>query len=168
MIEPAISRIVDLTKESTEPKKYAIHRFPEFPDKVFIQHGDEVVEKDVPPPRRLVSLESIDSFVAFATDSARSPAPVVYLTAEGAVIELDDSKRVERAGIRFAHSEQWVNLCRLADGLDLTPAQLIKMFRFELPAAGAATEALVRAVRRVDFSRTSTGQRTTEIGRAHV
>lgn len=161
MLAELLEHLVDLAKASSAAK---FHSRPEFPGRVFIEHGGGYSSEDVPPPRRKHHLSGLADVVLATRDKAIAPDPEVYYDGGRVVALLDRSTRVERVTLELARSERWQTLQNLrSHPRTLSPAEAVRLLRFDLHGTGV--DALVSELGRVDFNRSSNGSHTAEHGR---
>ena len=161
MLAEAIKAIVELGQDSAAVD---FHAHPALPNRVFIRHGDELLEKDAPPPLRNHQLEGFDDLVRALEDEAIAPAPEVYVSRVAVVALLNRGERREAVSVKLVETDRFKILRRLQSAPALMdPKQVIKLLRFDLHSVNA--EAVIQGLRKVNFTRTSSGASNVEHGR---
>ena len=160
MLSELVGTLVALGKQTDQVD---FHSDELLPHVVFLRHGDELREIAVPPLRRNHSVWDIDDVVQFLADKALAPAPDVFVNRGGFLAYLDGEKRVDVLRLEMRHSDRWDTLTGLTTARAFTPRDAVRFLRFELPDTG--TQEIVKALARVDFSRSSTGRNAVEHGK---
>jgi len=141
----------------------SFHEHPLIPGKGWLSKGQDLREIEIPPQERLHGIYTLSSLVELVASSEIAEAPEVFCSEHGAHAILGRSRR-EGALLPFTPSERWQALEGLArDGGAMSVPSAVKLLRFGLHGTG--TEAVVQALRRVDFKRSSDGASVTEHGR---
>lgn len=159
MIAEAIDRIQKLAHDASRTQILANE---DLPGVVFLRHGDELREIQVPPPRRFPAVLTLTDLVAMLMH-ADFPRSEVYVSHGQVEAFLDRDDRRETVVLPLAKTARLERIEALMAEPALTQSAAIKMLRFELYGPHAAS--LVTALRRVDFTRKSTGGRTVEHGK---
>lgn len=133
------------------------------PEKVFVRHGSNLEVFDVPPPRRAHEILTFGDFCEAMLDTAISDAPEVYHDHERIVGLLDRKDRRSYVCMPLIQTARWGTLCGLQAGRDYPVQEAVKAMRFELHGTGI--DPVITALRKVDFTRTSSGRSSVEHGR---
>jgi hypothetical protein len=152
-------RVVNLSKSANDVQ-VVTHK--DLPDAVFVRHGGELREAIVPPRKRAHEIHTFGDLMMLAADTAIAREPEIFHSNREIVVLLDRLQRRELVRMPLIHTERWNTVCALGTR-SLTVAEAIKLIRFSLQGVGA--DALVAAIRKIDFSRKSDGQKTVEHGR---
>lgn len=161
MLAEALDRLVDLGQQTVAVQ---FHQHRDVPTKLWVQHGSELKESDVPAPLRGHGLLGYDDLVAALKDKAIAPDPEVYVCGSAVVALLDRKER--RSVVRVALSEsKRLQLCREfeAKPRKMQPKDAVKMLRLELH--GGRHDHVIQALSRVDFTRTGAGKSHVEHGK---
>lgn len=127
----------------------------------YLRQGGEHVTVPWPAKRISSTVVGIQDLVAAVLDKVICPSPEVYVAPEGVVVLANRADRHETVKMTLSRSARWETLCKL--GPTMSPDALIKLLRFDLPCDAATM--LIPKLRKVDFTRKSSGQKTTEHGR---
>lgn len=160
MLAEFLDRVVGLARMSTKPE---ILTAPQLPDKVWLKTEAGLTEMNVPPPARKPTLGSLQSFVDVVNDETIAGSPEVYVSPSKVIAFLENSDRKECATLPLTETVRFGMLRALIAPKLLDPRELVKLLRFQLHAAG--NDPLIRALARVDFTRTSSGKSSQEHGR---
>lgn len=120
----------------------------------------------LPPPLRAMTATSIDDLVRMCRDQAIAPKPEILVGTERVVVFLNREDRIETAVLTLAYSQRFRTLSGFKSDNAYTAEKLRKLLRFELH--GPSTEALVKALEKVDFSRTGSDAQRNEHGKESV
>jgi hypothetical protein len=159
VIKEAIERIVELANKASDNNKIQELKFiPGNGRKIFMQHGDQLIDHDIPAPLRKSTVTALASLTAAALAYGKDEGgeSSLWISQEQLVLVLDDEDRRESVTLKLTKTATFAKL----ESLDKTPvvdqATLIALLRNELRDAVGAKELLV-AVRGVKFSRTDSG-----------
>ncbi len=125
---------------------------------------DNIAIHDYKPKQRSGTLFGINDVAIAALDGKISKSPEIYHDAKQVVILIDRDDRHEVISMPLVESSRWQTIKGLQLGHGFQPNELIKWIRFKLPGVVGANP-LLAALRKVDFKRSSDGQRTTEHGK---
>lgn len=132
---------------------------------VFIRQGDKYTDEEFPPEDRGGVLQGFRSFLDAILDPEICEKPEVYHNDDAMVVLCDRDDRSQRITMPLTKSDQFLAILKLSYGdLSFTPAQLVKYLRFDM-SEGDGVEAMIKAVRRIDFTRQSVGNSSVEHGR---
>ena len=161
MLADFLDRIVGLAKGA---HRVDFHKDPALPRKVFIRHGDELLERDAPPEDRDHRIEGFDDLVALLRDPSIAPAPEVYVGEAEILAFLDHHSRVDSVTVPLPPSKRMQLLASLeASPKQFEPRQLVKLLRLELH--GGHHDHMIQSLSRLNFTRTSTGHSHVDHGR---
>ena len=160
MLAEFFDRIVGLAKGA---HKVDFHTHDKLPRTVFIRHGDELLEKDLPPAVRAAQLCGFDDLVAAASDLQIAARPEVYVSAAGIAVLLDRADRREAITVPLAPSKRWQLVESLQQPKVMQPKDAVKMLRLDLHGGNVAH--VIQALSRIDFTRSSAGRTNVEHGR---
>lgn len=159
MLAEFVNRIAVLARESAQVDVVDARD----PRTLLLRHGGQLVERDVPPALVQMRVDALPSLVKIC---AQNDAGEVYVHPHQVVVLFDSKDRREQCSMLLVPTKRWTLVQQLErQAMVLTPAEAVRFLRFEMPGSGAAMEALVQALRRVDFARTSTGAARVEHGR---
>lgn len=135
------------------------------PNMVGVRTAAGVEWKPSPAPTRHHTIRSFADLVAIAKDVKVAREPEVYHSHDQVVVILDRDGRREAVKMPLERTDRFASLLRLTKpgGRSFGPAEAVKFIRFELHGVGA--DALCAAIRKLDFTRKSNGERTVEHGR---
>lgn len=133
--------------------------------RVFVRHGTELLDFNLPPLQREPVLESFGSVIDLVKDEVVAPRPEVYIDEESIRVLLDRNDRHERAVFPLQRSERFQTIKLLSNpgGIGMAPSHWVRKLRFELPDAGV--DGLIKALRKVDFTRRSDGSANVQHGK---
>jgi hypothetical protein len=160
MLAEAIKSVVDLGQKANA---VAFHVHASLPKTVFVRHGDELLEKDVPAPARAHNLLGFDDLVAALKDKTIAPNPEVYVAGDRVRALLDRAERLQSVGVQLVESQRFQLAKTLQKPHSFEPREAIKLLRFDLH--GGDVDQIIQSLRRVDFKRTSGGTSTVEHGK---
>lgn len=160
MLSELVGTLVALGKQTN---RVDFHTDEHLPNVLFLRHGDELREIPVPPRVRNHSLLSLDDIVLFLSDPTVAPAPEVFFDKDELVAYLHGEERWHVLRSEMPMSQRWLTLTKLNTPQAFTPRDAVRFLRFELPDTG--TQEIVKALARVDFSRSSTGRNAVEHGK---
>lgn len=161
MLSDAIKALVELGQKA---KAVDVIAHPSLPELVFVRHGDQLTQHQVPPPPRKPTLAGLNDLVAMLRDRGIAENPEVYVGPTGVVAFLDATKRDERAVLPLTESVRF-RLCQDIEKQPrlFAPRDLVRFLRQTL--WGGASNHLIQALSRLDFTRTSTGKSDVAHGR---
>ncbi len=165
MLADFLDRLVALANKANDVQ---VHEVPGFPNHVALRSGTAVDLKEKPARGRFYVIRSLGDLIALVKDKAICTAPEVFhgggLGSQGVRVVLDRAKRTEVAFMPTHETDRFATLRKLRrEPTGMFVPEAIRLLRFDLQAVGA--DALVAALRRVDFKRTEAGGATTEHGR---
>lgn len=160
MLAEFLSRIVELGQKA---KAVDVIAHPSLPDMVFVRHGDQLTEHQVPPPPRKPTLAGLNDLVEMLGHKDIAPAPEVYVGPAGVVAFLDATERDERATLPLTESVRF-RLCQEIERQPraFAPRDLVRFLRQSLYGVN---DQLIQKLSRLDFTRTSTGKTDVKHGR---
>lgn len=161
MLAEFLNGIVNLAKGANA---VSFHTNDQVPDTVFIRHGDQLLEKATPPPKRRHALAGFDDLVAALKDPDIAPDPEVYLDKGGVTVLLDRSERRETVRVALAESTRLL-ICRTFEAQPKTmqPREAVKLLRLELHSG--RHDHVIQALSRIDFTRSSAGKSHVDHGK---
>jgi hypothetical protein len=133
-----------------------------FPDQVLVSDRNGHTFRDVPPPRRKHTVSGLEDLFLACRDEKIAPSPEIYHGEESVVVLLDREGRRSTITMPLIRSGRWKTIESLA-GKTFTPKDAIRLLRYGLHDTGI--EAVVAGLRRIDWSRSSTGTSVVEHGR---
>jgi hypothetical protein len=140
------------------------HVHPSFPAQVFQCVGGEVKPLDVPPVRRAHTIKGLGDLVALLKDAEIAPAPDVYHSDGCVTVLLDRASRHATARMPLERTGRFAMLAGLAvKPVSLDSKGALKFLRQTI--GDAAPQAVLAALRRIDFTRTSTGKAHVDHGK---
>lgn len=166
MLAELFDRVVTLGRSSRSPVFMHDERLP---DRVYLHSFDAdgkstLTQHQVPPPDRKQLVDDFDDLVRYCNDRDLAVDPMLFVNADGIVVQLDLSERREVVLLPFSRSRRFEMVQRMAaERWRGTPREAVRLIRFELHGVGA--EPLARALARVDFARRSAGQQTVAHGK---
>jgi hypothetical protein len=160
MIAEAISKIAELTRKAHAAE---VVKIPGVDRVVHLRVGDEIREIAVEAPKRMPTVDGVEDLIAMLKRKDIAPLPEVYVASSEVRAHLDGGKRVEFVSLPLPRTRRWMALLALLSHPAMSVADAIKLLRFDLYGPHATT--LLPMLRRVDFSRASTGRVTNEHGR---
>lgn len=161
MLSEFVGRLVELGQKA---KAVDVVTHPSLPDLVFMRHGDQLTTHQVPPPPRRPTLAGLTDLVAMLRDETIAPHPEVYVGPTLVVAFLDATDRDERAVLPLTESARF-RVCQEIEKnpRPFAPRDLVRFLRQTL--WGGASNQLIQALSRLDFTRTSTGKTDVKHGR---
>lgn len=160
MIREAIQEITRLANSANH---VGIVECPDLPHELLLRTGTEVERIPIPPPERKPAFAGFSDLVRALADTSIAGDPEVYVAESGIVAFLDRAKRTERATLALPYSARVLALLEIQKGVALTPKEAIRFLRLRL--SGAHNDRLLPSLRKVEFSRKSTGQASESHGR---
>lgn len=160
MLRDALMALVDLGQKA---KSVELVTHEKLPDKVFVRHGEELEEHDVPPPRRSSEIHDLADLIKYL-QSGIAPYPEVYVSRESVRAYLHREDRRDQVFMPMTLTHRFSTLWGLANKVThFSPKEAIALLRFDL--YGNHSPAMISALRKVDFTRRNTGENVTEHGR---
>ena len=144
MISEALEFIFGKAEEAANPRpeSYKLGK-----RRRIVTLAGEQHEEEIEPPKLSRRAHSLDS-VATLTEEFSGEVATAFVAEDGIKVILDDDDRMETVVMSFEHSEQFNELCRLANGE--TQRKLVKILRTKL--AGCVNNDLFTAiVRQLEF-----------------
>ncbi len=129
--------------------------------KTIIRRGSEFETLDHEPPTRRNGYDSLESLLAAILDAKICSDPEVYVSRDQIRAYTNRADRRECVHMRLAYTDQFAALTSLATE-SKNGAQMVRHLRFNLPSV---PQCVIDGLRRIDFTRTSSGHRTAEHGR---
>lgn len=130
---------------------------------VLVANGQHVMAP-VPGPMRNHELDTIGSFLDFVQDEDACVKPEVFHSSTQLVALCDRNDRRARATLELVTTTRWDKLSELAKGpVSMEQKAVLRFLRHDLAVEGI--DHVITALRRLDFTRTSTGKVTLEHGR---
>lgn len=161
MLAEFIEAIGQLAQKADRPQLVVHERLP---DVVFTRSEGGIAEAlDVPPPRRLHKLLGLADVIAAAKDTVIAPSPEIYHGPSGICVLLNRACRRDTVSMPFDVSVRYQALKQLQGGKGFSPNEVVKLLRYMLHGTGI--EAVVQALRRINFDRTGSGASETRHGR---
>jgi len=153
MLAEFVNALIGLGKSAN---KVDFHCLDQLPDSVFVRHGDELLEKPVPPPRRVHSAIGMDGLLDMLRDGVLAPAPEVFVAGNTITAFLDRAKRSEQLITGLNYSERFKACAGMQNGpRRLPPAEAVRFLRNELPDTGLDTDSARLSLQDIDFTRTT-------------
>lgn len=87
--------LVKLNELFDRGKRVDFHHAPQLPQKIFVRHGDQLLEKDIPPSPRTHKLFGLDDLVEIVGDTKVCPSPTVFIDGKSIAVVTNDSDRRE-------------------------------------------------------------------------
>lgn len=160
MLAEFIKELVGLGRETV---KVAFLGDDSVPRKMWVQHGAELKEVDVPPPLRAHQLGGLDDLVAALKDTAIAPAPEVYVSPGQVHAFLNRADRRESVAVKLVETKRFQMVTALQQPRSMQPKDAVKMLKLELHGGNIAH--VIQALSRVEFIRTGTGRTNVEHGK---
>lgn len=157
--------IASLEKLAKRANSAEVVQIPGISRRVLVRKGDAFAFEDLPAPDRKLALRGLDDVVELCRDTTIAPAPEVYHAGDAIRVILDRRDRRENAAMALTKSERFESLVALRKGQSFSVKDAIRFLRVDLHSTGQGVGELIAGLRRVDFSRSSGTQRTTEHGR---
>lgn len=162
MLADFVDKLTELAKKAHGAEALQI---PGDSRRVLVRQGDEFAFEDIPAPDRKITLRGIDDIVELCRDKTIAPAPEVYHSGDAIRVVLNREDRREVAVMALTKSERFESMVALRKGTSFSVKDAIRFLRVDLHSSGQGVGELIAGLRRVDFSRSSGTQRTTEHGR---
>lgn len=160
MIAEAIAAIVKLTNLATNVQVLKSDELR----KVFVRDQNGTKEYELPPQLRKPSVRTVADLVALLADQKIARAPEVYIGVQSAVVLLDRDMRDQRGALLLPYTTAFNALREIAyDGWEFGPKEMVSKLRRTF--GDAVPTNVMSALRKVDFSRKSTGKQHTEHGK---
>jgi hypothetical protein len=160
MIREAIEKIADLVRGANAIQVVDSQKLRT----VFVKDKDEPMDAhEYPAMPRAGTIESLTDFCLVAKDAEVAPRPEVWHSSQGLTLLCDRDDRHERLVMPLQMSERFSLLWKLASGASYSTSGIVSLLRYELHSAGL--DSLVARLRKVNFERKGTGERTVEHGR---
>lgn len=160
MLAEFIDKIAGLAKTANG---VSIVQIPGDPRRVLVAQSGTSAERSIPAPLRKHQVHGLDDLVRLVGDETIASAPEVFHDDERVEVILERADRRESAVMSLVHSQRFLRLVELQIGIAADARDIVRFLRFELHDCGVAE--VLKALRQVDFTRQSSGGRTTEHGR---
>lgn len=160
MLSDLVKTLVGLGREAAEGLVIAV---PGVSKEAYLVRNGQSQLVPIPPPQVAHKLFGLADLVSAAGDKALAKAPVVFYNPEAVMLVLDREDRREQVTLLLKFSELWRDLQGLAKGLEFDTKEAIRFLRFKVGEEQVGD--LIASLRRIDFTRKSTGSRTVEHGR---
>lgn len=161
MLAELVKKLGELFADGAEVE-FAQHK--QLPRKVFVRTKEGTLDLDAEAPLRNHRLSDLQSLLDFTAGDATAPRPEVFFGDGAVTVCCDRLDRREFATLHLAKTTRWRKLEALAQTpLVAESKALIRFLRFELAAQGI--DQLLAGIRKVDFTRTSSGKAHVEHGR---
>lgn len=162
MLADFVNKLTELAKKSSAAE---VVQIPGDARRVLLRTGEKFQFEDVPAPDRKIALRGLDDIVELCQDKAIAPAPEIYHSSDAIRVVLNREDRREVAVMQLTKSERFESMVGLRSGRSFNVKDAIRFLRVDLHSTGQGVGELIAGLRRVDFSRQSGTQRTTEHGR---
>lgn len=161
MLAELLAKLTELAKVGATPSVLS-HTMD--PRRAFVVANGACQEIVVPPPLRNHQLEDLPSFLSFVADEGICPNPEVYQDADQLVVLCDRNDRRDRGTLKLRRTARWQALVVLTKNLcAFGQKEVLRYLRHDLAVEGL--DHVIAALRRLDFTRTSTGRAHVEHGR---
>lgn len=134
-----------------------------FSDAVLISDKDGSIWNDVPPPRRKHTVRSLGDIVLACRDGKIATEPEIYHDSDSIVVLLERSDRRSTITMPLVKSERFKILQNLVSSQGLDVKEAVRLLRFGLHGTGV--EAVLAAISKINFLRSSDGSISVEHGR---
>ncbi len=156
MLKEAISYVYDAGEKSA--KNLRAHIIDQMcdPRTIVFEHNGEIIMRDVEPPLRNHTVDSVEDLIAAA--QVWGTTGVIWLSQQAAVLVTDDQDRREQVTLPLAFATVFDKLRSLNshETARMDQATLIRLLRRELRKSPNAS-VLLAAVRKIKFRQASSG-----------
>lgn len=157
--------LADFTKQlQTILEKAATPKVMDSPDPrhMLIATGNTTTTFPIKRPRASVFLDLASFIDAVEANTAAGEAEI-YHTADMVCCVMNKDDRWDTLLLKLETTQHWQTLLALTTAAAFSQKQAVRLLRHDLAAAGC--EAMLAALRRIDFTRRADGTRTIEHGR---
>lgn len=161
MIKEAMQYLADLAKSSIG---VTFHSVDKIPHKVFLRHGDELREVDLPPEDRAYSVHSLSDMIDVLRKRVGAGGSIVFVGADKVVGYFDESTRRESVEFSLPPSDRWNAISMLQKRVKMTAPELARWLRQDLGVADQV-QSLLSSLSSVTFSRTQSATQQQSVGR---